>query len=399
NGKAVASRFTADGYQLKEIDVSASSLKEISETASQETPVKYANDNGNIQPNVALQNTPDRNFTESRYRKGTRLINFHSWRPYYEDPDFTFSLYGENVLNTFQTELFYHYNQDEKTNGVGFNAVYGALFPYINFGTEYTFDRTDTVKGKNVSWSQLDTKIGLSVPLNFSKGQTFKYLTIGTNYVLRNEFIKGAAKGDFDNVNFSYLHHYITWQHTIQSARQHIYPRLGYTLSVNHRYAIGNYSGYQFIGQSSVYLPGFFPTHNIVFTSAFQQRDTSAALFSNAFAGARGYDDYYFSRMWRLSANYHFPLLYPDWGFGHILYIQRIRANAFYDFSKVYSKDKTISRNLRSVGGEMYFDTRWWNQYALTFGVRYSHLLDANVVGAVQSNVIELILPTSIIPR
>ncbi|MES1219737.1 MAG: hypothetical protein ABUT20_29825, partial [Bacteroidota bacterium] len=148
NGKAVASRFTADGYQLKEIDVSASSLKEISETASQETPVKYVNTAGNIETTVALSKTPDRNFTESRYRKGTRLINFHSWRPYYEDPDFTFSLYGENVLNTFQTELFYHYNQDEKTNGVGFNAVYGALFPYINFGTEYTFDRTDTVKGK-----------------------------------------------------------------------------------------------------------------------------------------------------------------------------------------------------------------------------------------------------------
>jgi hypothetical protein len=237
------------------------------------------------------------------------------------------------------------------------------------------------------------------VPLNFSKGRTYKFLTIGSNYVLRNEFFKGAAKADFNNINFSYLHHFINWQQTIQSARQHIYPRLGYTLAVNHRYAIGSYSGYQFIGQGSVYLPGFFSTHNIVLTGAFQQRDTAAALFSNAFAGARGYDAYYFSRMWRLSANYHFPVLYPDWGFGGILYLQRIRANAFYDFSRVYSKDKTVSRDLRSVGGEIYADTRWWNQYALSFGIRFSHLLDRDVVGAVQSNVLEIILPTSIIPR
>ena len=45
--------------------------------------------------------------------------------------------------------------------------------------------------------------------------------------------------------------------------------------------------------------------------------------------------------MWRLSANYHFPLIYPDWGFGNILYLQQLRANAFYDFTRVYSRDKT----------------------------------------------------------
>jgi hypothetical protein len=398
-GKGIASHFTADGYQLKEIDISGLSLKEINGMAMQEMSVRYKNELTNIQNSVSLDKTPDRNFSESRYHKATKLFNFHSWRPYYEDPDFTFSLYGENVLNTFQTELFYHYNQNEKTNGAGFNAVYGALFPYINFGTEYTFDRSDTAKGKNIVWSQLDTRIGLSVPLNFSKGQTYKFLTIGSNYVLRNQFIKAAYKADSSAINFSYLHHFINWQQTIQSARQHIFPRLGYTFSINHRYAVGSYSGYQFIGRTSLYLPGFHSTHNIVVTGAFQQRDTSATLFSNAFAGSRGYNDYYFSRMWRLSANYHFPVFYPDWGFGNILYLKRIRGNVFYDFSRVYSKDKSATRDLRSAGGELYIDTRWWNQYALTFGIRFSHLLDGDVVGAAQLNVLQVILPTNIIPR
>jgi hypothetical protein len=34
--------------------------------------------------------------------------------------------------------------------------------------------------------------------------------------------------------------------------------------------------------------------------------------------------------------NYHLPLLYPDWGFGNIVYFLRVRGNAFYDFTKVY---------------------------------------------------------------
>ena len=165
------------------------------------------------------------------------------------------------------------------------NAVFGGLFPYLNVGTEYTFNRTDTLNSQTKQWDQLDTRVGLSIPLNFSKGKTYKLLNIGTNYVLRNEFIKGISKQNFDNVSFSYLHHFITWQQTIQSARQHIYPRLGYTLSLNHRYAISNYNGYQFLGGANLYLPGFHSTHTIVLSGAFQQRDTSNILFSNALQG------------------------------------------------------------------------------------------------------------------
>ena len=403
NNKAVVSHFTADGYQLKEIDASVSLLKEVSRASMDEINNRYPGDTTASHKNVLLDQVPGRTFPVSNYNKATKLLNFHSWRPYYEDPDFTFSIYGENVLNTFQTQLYYHYNQNDRTNGIGFNGTYGALFPYINFGTEYTFDMADSSGGHLRQWSQLDTKVGVSVPLSFTRGQTYKLLNIGTDYVLRNDFIKGQAKAYFENFNFTYLHHYIAWQQTIQSARQHIYPHFGYTVSADHRYPVSNFSGYQFLGKASLYLPGFFSTHNIILTAAFQQRDTSRAIFGNSFAGARGYSDYYRtnagSRLWRLSANYHFPLIIPDWGFGNILYIQRIRGNAFYDFQRLFSNEKTVTYDLRSVGAEMYFDTRWWNQYSLTFGIRFSHLLDTDLLAPQQANVFEFILPVSIIPK
>ena len=46
-------------------------------------------------------------FSSKEYKKGTRLFNFHSWAPGYDDPDFTFSLYSDNILNTFSNQLFY----------------------------------------------------------------------------------------------------------------------------------------------------------------------------------------------------------------------------------------------------------------------------------------------------
>ena len=137
-----------------------------------------------------------------------------------------------------------------------------------------------------------------------------------------------------------------------------------------------------------------------LFTGSFQQRDTTNILFSNQFAGARGYNEYYLSRMWRISANYHFPILYPDWGIGNIVYFQRLRGNAFFDFERVFSKSKLVTRDLRSVGAEFYFDTRWWNEYPLTFGVRFSHLLDNGLTPGepAGSNWLDIIVPI-VIPK
>lgn len=399
NNKIVYSTFTADGYQLREMPLPDFKTGEVNVLSLQETVQPFAVAKSESYNDLRLNNIANRNFPASKYKKGTKLFNFHSWRPYYEDPEFTYSLYGENVLNTFQTELYYLYNQDEKTNAVGFNADYGALFPVISGGTEFTFSRTDTLNNLTRQWNQLDTRIGLSIPLDFSGGQFFRFLNFGSSYVLRNEFNTGPNKNVFAENNFSYLSHFISFSQQLQRARQHIYPRFGYGLSLQHRHAITTYEGYQFIGSGTLFLPGLVSTHSLVLAGSFQQRDTLRLLFGNRFAGSRGYNDYYLSRMWRMSANYHFPVWIPDWGFGNILYIQRIRANAFYDFTKVYSRDKTVTRNLRSAGGEIYFDTNWWNQYPLTFGIRFSHLLDNELAGPTLVNRWEIILPVSIFPK
>jgi hypothetical protein len=400
NDKITWSVFTADGYQLKQMKIKDFAGKEMS-IADEETlippyPVSFSNEVHDI----LLNEVEQRSFPVSKYKKATKLLNFHSWRPYYSDPEFTFSVYGENILNTMQTELYYLYNDNDKTNAVGLNAVYGAWFPYINLGTEYTFDREDVTGNKLRRWDQLDSHIGFSIPLDFASGQSFKNFNIGSYYVLRNEFNKGFFKDSIGNSSFSYLQHFISWSQQIQQAVQHIYPRLGYAASFTHRHAITKYEGYQFIGSASLYLPGLLSTHSLVLNGSFQQRDTLGQVsFSNRFAYSRGYGGRYFSRMWRLSGNYHFPLLYTDWGFGNILYLQRIRANAFYDFTKVYSRDKTVTRDQRSVGGEIFIDTKWWNQYPLTFGFRVSQLLDPDQLNGRKGTVYEFVLPVSIIPR
>lgn len=401
-GKLTWSVFTADGYQLQQKNINDLSYVPVPYATIANTslysPVSHAGEITSVVPgHLSL-----RQFPVSNYRKATRLFNFHSWRPYYEDPEFTFSLYGENVLNTLQSQVYYLYNENEKTHAAGASFVYGGWFPYISLGSQFTFDRhltlsPNTPRAFTKRWNQLDSRVGLNIPLSWTKGKMNNGFNAGTNFVYRQDFNKSDT---LSSIKFSYLHHFIAWQQQVEMATQHIFPRLGYSLTAEYRHAISNYTSWQTFGRARLYLPGFLPNHSLVIDGAFQEVDTSVALFGNRLAYSRGYNAAYFARMWKTSFNYHFPLFYPDWGFGNILYLKRIRANGFFDLTRVYSNDKRLTADQRSVGGEIYFDTKWWNQYELAFGFRMSYLLDQDFfTGQKRVAIWEFILPVSIIPR
>lgn len=396
DGKLTWSAFTAEGYQLQQQILSRDNWMPV-DIGLPDTLAAALPGPGTARLN---QVSSSRVFPQSAYRKGTGLLNFHSWRPYYEDPVFTFSLYGENVLNTLQTELYYIYNETEKTHGAGFSTVFAGAFPYLSAGTEYTFNRATPVGNRIRNWGQLDSRIGLTLPLNKTSGTTFKYFTLSSFYVLRNEFNKDFYKDSLGTTSFGYGAHSISFTQQIQRAAQHIYPRFAWSVSAGYRHALSTYTGRQFNGSAALYLPGILANHNLVINAAFQERDTLGQVsFGNRFPYSRGYTGRYFTRMWKLGANYHLPLWCPDWGVGNILYIQRLRMNLFYDFTKVYSRDKSQTRDQRSIGGEIFADTKWWNQYPLTFGIRMSQLLDIDQFDGWKGALFEIVLPVSIFPK
>ena len=309
-----------------------------------------------------------RPFKVEKYKKSTGLINLHSW-----DPGLT--LYSNNILNTFSTELDYVYNESENSHAAGWNASYGGWFPVINGGLEYTFNREVRRPSRTLTFNTWEARIGYNIPLNLTKGKTLKSLNFGSNYVYNQTVPTGSTKEVASNTSSHYLHHFAGWAQQLQKARQHIYPKLGYAASVAYRHRLDQ-TGYQANVQTALYLPALFTNHSIVLTGSYQQTDTGALYFSNRFSLARGYPDYYYSRMWNGGFNYHMPLVYPDWGVASIVYFLRIRSNLYFDYSRLYSNDKVVADALRSTGAEIYFDTKWWNQLPVTFGVRYSYLLD-----------------------
>lgn len=388
----VWSQFTAYGLQLQKNTLNKMQWQEISSSPEQELIFPVANAGENILA------TPTKTFDIASYNKSNGLFNFHSWRPYYDAPEYSFTLYGDNILNTFSTDIFYRYNENERSHGLGFDVAYGGFFPVITAGTEYTFNRNVTIRTpqSNVPGilNAYELRGGYYIPLNFSGGKTYKNLNFGSNYVFSQQMPAGDTKKILSAFNSSYLHHHVNWSQRLPRAVQNIFPKFGYALFNSYRHRLDE-NGYQALTRGELYLPSI-GNHSIVLSGSFQEVDTSNILFTNKFFLSRGYPDYYNSRMWRGSANYHLPLAYPDWGFGGIVYFLRIRSNLFYDFSKVYSKSKSSSANLRSAGTELFFDTKWWNQLPVTFGVRYSYLIDAKQFG-LNKHQWEIVIPTNLL--
>lgn len=329
-----------------------------------------------------------------------RLFNFHSWRPFYEQPEWSFTVYGENALNKVRSSIDYVYNENEGSHKVGAEISYGGLYSWLSVGSNYTMNRTFRDSTRFLQWNEWTGNFGLQLPLNFTNGKLFKNLDIqarfhgvSVDYQTKNNV---TPKDRF----VSYLSQQLTWSMQTQKALQHIYPKFALVARVQGRMALGPTEARQIGFSSQLYLPGIFRNHSLVLGAGFQGRDTLGQyLFSNNFAMARGYQAFNYPRMWRYSANYHLPLVYPDWGLGNIVYFQRVRSNLFYDDMSLKSLRLKRVFNLRSIGSEVFFDTKWWNQQAVTFGFRYSRLLDTGLFPTKPNpNRFEFIMPLNLLP-
>jgi hypothetical protein len=399
-GRLVWSSFTAMGLQLKEKRLKAKDwlpFMQLSAINASDLylPTALQQTGGNV-----LDSIPYGQYPVSTYSKLSSPFNFHSWRPYYEQPEWSFSLYGQNILNTFQSQLYYTYNENEGSHKTGFSGAYGAWFPWITGGVSYTFNRKVSDTARTIQWNELNANIGLRAPFDLTKGRWYKNLVLASSFNVEQLNITGKYKDSIAGPLFNYMQFSLNWNSQTQKAVQHINPHFAQSLLLRYRTIINGHTAHQLLASASLYFPGIGVNHSLVLGGAFQLRDTADQYrFSNSFPFARGYQGVDAPRMWKGSANYHFPLVYPDCGFAQLVYISRIRANLFYDHAWAKSLRTGNTFSFRSVGAEVFFDTKWWNQQPVTFGVRYSRLLDKDVVGTNNPNRWEFILPVDLFSR
>jgi hypothetical protein len=396
----VWSDFTADGYRLKEVAKS--------EVRFEEMMPEYLDKNTYSFGITALQKTnsnllysvPNDSFLVTKYSKGFKLLNFHSIEPATNNPQYSVKLLGENILNTLQSQLELTYDRAERSKMLGFSTTYSGLFPFLSAGINYTIDRRSLYKGNQVYFNELESFAGFNIPLNLSKGRSFTFLNFGSQYVYNQSNFQGAYKDSIGKISYGYSSNFISFSHENQKTIQQIFPQFAQTIRITYKAPATNYKGYQFVANGNFYFPGFLKTHSIVINGAYLRKDSIGQInFSSGFPFSRGYSAINLYEMYKWGVDYNLPLLYPDAGFGDIVYLLRVRGNLFYDDTHAndfYSNGNKFAANFRSTGAEIYFDTKWWNEAKVSFGIRYSRLLDTDLFGNTGRNRWEIILPVNI---
>jgi hypothetical protein len=399
-GRYAWNTFTAVGYHVD--TAFGSSLRFVPvalDDWKQPLPVQgiYSLNRG---PAHLLDSIGGGHYPEKKYPVASHLINIHSWRPYINDPDYTLSLASENVLNTLQSEVFGTYNRNEGYKQVGVDATYGAWFPWVDAGWNYTFGRNALFGAQTIFWNESNVNAGFSIPLNWARHLAYTNLQFGSDIIYNQRYYTNTDTLRLNSQGFAYINPFVNFVHQSQQAQQQISPRWAQVIDLSYSRAVTTFQANQFLASGFLYLPGFWYTHSFMVAGAFQQRDTlNNARFSNNFPFSRGYTAENFYRMWRWSANYQLPLFYPEWGIGNMVYFMRVRANLYYDDTRVMDYFLSGGRaEFRSFGSEVYFDTNWWNELPISFGVRYSRLLDQDYGGR-GPNQWELILPLNILSQ
>ena len=205
-------------------------------------------------------------------------------------------------------------------------------------------------------------------------------------------------ENNISNKPLNYLNAFLSFSNVSQQAYQHINPRWAQSLSIDFKtgFNLGNRN--KFVAQSQLFFPGLFKNHILELDISYQKKDTSTDLYKKTFSYSRGYEAISTIRMYKIGVNYHLPLLYPDWGFANLLYIQRIRANAFFDYTNARIDNLHIDLKKRSIGTEIYFDTKIWNSFPVTLGIRFSHLIDIDLGNLGLRYKWEFIIPIGFVP-
>ena len=402
-GQMVVSAFTADGLRLAQMEKNSLLWIPMQTATFNNAAIVGVQQALQQKGNLALNLLQDSMLPIESYKKSFRLFNFHSARPFTNDPEYGYQFYSDNILSTFTNNITYTYNRNEKSHAVGFNALYGGIFPFLNMGVEGIFNRyIDTALGKGINFNSAKLSAGLSFPFQFINGRTVKYLRFGAGYNIEQIPYIGIGKDIFANKAYKFINTFFSFTNQSRQAKQHINPRWAQTISVNYRDAFTFFKNHKLLATSSLYFPGVATNHSLVFNLAYQQRDTQPDLFSNNFPYSRGYKALNQRRMYKFGVNYHIPLLYPDWGIGNIFFIQRVRANIFYDYGSALTKfvgGRVAEVKSRSTGTEIYFDTKIWNSLPVSIGVRYARLLDKDLLNPTAVNRWEIIIPINLIPN
>ncbi len=384
----ICSDYTSDGLMVVEIPVDTATwtpLHLVDNHSYKLYDALSAQETGNIQDSVRIRNIFKMNssddyslekdtiggklYSSRKYSKILNLFNPHSWAPVsFDVSNLLFNpgvmVLSQNTLSTMFAGAGWEYDINEQTGKFYTSLVYKGLYPEFTFRFDignrsaYAQDN-DSSQTYRFTWQETNFKVYAGIPWNFSHGRFSRYCQPSIGTALTGIKHNASTPGNFMTGWIQTMDYRLTASQYLHSNQKDVYPRFGQSIDFSYRNSPfgGNDIGSVLALAGNLYVPGFIRHHGIWIYAGYQKRwdeDVQYYLFSNRIAYPRGYNNVYDVGLLSISINYKLPLFYPDFSFGSVIYLKRLKLNLYYDWAK--GKNKGYINEYQSMGGELTAD-------------------------------------------
>lgn len=320
-------------------------------------------------------------YESKKYNELKNSINFHSWMILAPPLSNTISLIGfsQDILNKFQVSAGAQYNLNERAGLLFSNLSWSYFFPVYDLLASYGKRRQKINQlDEEDSWEEGVVDVGVSLPWkkisnqftqNFSIRFFSKLLHVtDKDYVGKSQLSNQTLFSPGVNSNFSFLR---------RTAPRDIYPLLGVKSQIHFEQGreikSNSTSGNILSFDQRFYHPGLFMHDVFFYQFGVEKQQAKDYQYSSQILAPRGSKNYFFTEYYKYSANYAFPISYPDWSWERYFYLKRVFTNVFYD---LVDPRFVLTDSISSAGWEILFETHFFRlMLPITWGVRGSYLL------------------------
>ncbi|HJU74295.1 MAG TPA: hypothetical protein VJ717_11160 [Gemmatimonadaceae bacterium] len=319
------------------------------------------------------------------YRGLGRLFSVHSRAlvPGDDVDPWILQVFSRNVLNTLGATAAYRFNPVRETHGVDLGLSYAGLFPIFDLGLRLGTDAStyeDSTGSVPYTWRETSATLGARIPLTLVHGLSVTQLSAAAS-LGHTRITDQPVQFPLDNNNGVLQ----TASYTFIAA--HAQPRAYRDLIGSEIYALGryrhtpfggDYKGHTYLLQAGASFRGPISHHGLSAIAALEEQRPTNYAYSSQLPFARGYPARARYRIWRVGGSYSLPLWYPDLSAGPLLFVRRLQAEGFGDYSIGYSAGGANKTFYRSAGVDLTADVvplamnQTWR-----VGVRYSYRVDA----------------------
>jgi hypothetical protein len=133
-----------------------------------------------------------------------------------------------------------------------------------------------------------------------------------------------------------------------------------------------DYDGSMLSADVGLFFPGIFKQHSLRIGGAYERQEPDNYRFESEIPFSRGYDYRYHDNIYKISADYALPMVYPDFDLGPFLYLKRVKGKLFYDGG--IGRDNSDNMVYNSIGVELSADLYLFSLFKpLDLGARYSY--------------------------